>query len=256
MERESRMPGFDSMILALLTFCVPSVFAKVNRPFKGCSQDTRSFYFKDKARIHKFFTRTARNAKSTPQHLSSVEEIATDPIANAIPEIAWRVPDQIHFAFATLSLRTPERVTAAVKLLQRLAIGAIIESSLTTQAPISVIVEGAHVYLHTARSVTKAAEEPFHPRAPIVALQAFTTPLKESMDYPRRVESVACKRLEPRAFLYRTAAIVITLFEKRGLIPVTPAVFYQLCAQDCDHLDICGQISRTTRTLPKGKTFI
>ncbi|KAI4226284.1 MAG: hypothetical protein L6R36_003275, partial [Xanthoria steineri] len=56
-------------------------------------------------------------AKSTPQLLRSVERVAQDPIASALPRLAWRNPDELHFAAGLLSLKTPSCVRTATRLL-------------------------------------------------------------------------------------------------------------------------------------------
>ncbi|CAL8579788.1 hypothetical protein XPA_005519 [Xanthoria parietina] len=56
-------------------------------------------------------------AKSTPQLLRSIERVAQDPIASALPRLAWNSPDEVHFATGLLSLKTPSCKKTATRLL-------------------------------------------------------------------------------------------------------------------------------------------
>ena len=56
-------------------------------------------------------------AKSTPQLLRSIERVAQDPIASALPRLAWNSPDEVHLVTKSLSLKTPSCIKAATRLL-------------------------------------------------------------------------------------------------------------------------------------------
>ena len=58
--------------------------------------------------------------KSTPQLLASINHVARDPIASALPRIASKTPDQLQYSVGMLSLTTPARMKAAVQLLKTL----------------------------------------------------------------------------------------------------------------------------------------
>lgn len=55
--------------------------------------------------------------QSTPQILGSIEHVASDPIASALPRVAWKTPGLLHFRIGPLDLKTPARIEEAVRLL-------------------------------------------------------------------------------------------------------------------------------------------
>ena len=55
--------------------------------------------------------------KSTPQLLRSVERVAQDPIASALPRLAWNTPDEVQLLTGFLSLKTPSCIDTATRLL-------------------------------------------------------------------------------------------------------------------------------------------
>ena len=160
-------------------------------------------------------------AKSTPQLLASIDRIATDPITSAFPPAAWSSPDQIYLSIGCLSLKTPARVAAAVELLRRLDIPAIIDSTATTQDVSSTIVGDAHKYLYTASSSAKVTEKPDPAQAPAVTLRGLSIPPR-ALDYPRKTKELLCHIVESRPFLRHFCAIASTLFENQGFIPFVP----------------------------------
>lgn len=56
-------------------------------------------------------------AKSTPQLLHSLQRVAEDPIAAALPRLAWLTPDELFFSIGSLSLKTTSRRRTAIRLL-------------------------------------------------------------------------------------------------------------------------------------------
>lgn len=58
--------------------------------------------------------------RSTPQLVSSIKHVARDPIASALPYIAWKTPEELHYPVGLLSLTTPSHIKAAIQLLKAL----------------------------------------------------------------------------------------------------------------------------------------
>ena len=78
---------------------------------------TMSFSAENKGLTH-FLRIPFATTKSTPQLLKSLDQIARDPLAAELPRAAWSAPDQVHYTFAQLSLKTPARIAAASQLLR------------------------------------------------------------------------------------------------------------------------------------------
>ncbi|KAL9032835.1 MAG: hypothetical protein Q9180_006282 [Flavoplaca navasiana] len=55
---------------------------------------------------------------STPQIIDSIELVARDPIASALPRVAWKAPGLLHFPIAPLNLKTPADIEEASQTLQ------------------------------------------------------------------------------------------------------------------------------------------
>jgi hypothetical protein len=72
---------------------------------------------------------------STPLLQKSILEIALDPIAAALPQIAWNNPSQVHFTITALSLKKPDRVNAAAQLLQGLDMNQIADQKNRSMQP-------------------------------------------------------------------------------------------------------------------------
>lgn len=60
--------------------------------------------------------------QSRPQLLESLNRIAQDPIATALPKETWCHPERLHFAIGLLRLKSPERVREACQLLQDISV--------------------------------------------------------------------------------------------------------------------------------------
>lgn len=56
--------------------------------------------------------------RSTRQLQRSIQRVAEDPGAAALPRVAWHVPDEINIPIASVSLKTPSRIGAAIQLLE------------------------------------------------------------------------------------------------------------------------------------------
>lgn len=128
---------------------------------------------------------------STPLLQKSIQQVARDPIAAALPQTAWSYPTQVHFTIILLSLKTPDPVNAAVQLLQKLNMAQIADhianSTLTSRC------------VHPAAQVipTKDEEVLASGQAPVVALQGLQE-LQQMAHYPHATKGFRCHVKEHR----------------------------------------------------------
>jgi len=152
---------------------------------------------------------------STPLLQKSIQEIARDPIAAALPQIAWNNPSQVRFTITALSLKTPDRVNAAAQLLHGLD-----KTQIADQIAISS---------HKNRSMPPATQDTTirdqgslaSGQAPAVALQGLQDP-QRTVHYPHATRELRCYVKEYAPFLAHFRSLVCFEFEKAGFVPVAP----------------------------------
>lgn len=152
---------------------------------------------------------------STAQLKQSIEEVARDPIAAAMPRIAWNDPDRMHFVIAVLNLKSPDRVNAAVQLLQDLDLTQIADR-IATPFPKYRAMQSAAQYSPISDEGTLTSGQ-----APIVALQGLQDPQRRA-HYPHGTRELRCYVKETRPFLARFRSLLVAEFEKAGFIPFAP----------------------------------
>lgn len=146
---------------------------------------------------------------STPLLQKSILEIARDPIAAALPQIAWNNPSQVHFTITALSLKKPDRVNAAAQLLQGLDMNQIADQKNRSMQPA------------TQDTTIRDQETLASGQAPAVALQGLQDP-QRTVHYPHATRELRCYVKEYGPFLAHFRSLVCLEFEKAEFVPVAP----------------------------------
>lgn len=152
---------------------------------------------------------------STTQLHQSIQQIARDPIAAALPQIAWNNPGRVHCVIAVLSLKTTDRVNAAVQLLQDL--------DLTQISDHVAIPSPKNHFMHSAAQDTTIRDEGTvtSKQAPVVALQGLQDP-QLTARHPHATRGLRCYVKESRPFLARFRSLLAVEFDKAGFLPFAP----------------------------------
>lgn len=181
----------------------------MNKMYRGVSTSVR------KHGLTHFLRIPFATSISTPQLQQSILQVARDPIAAALPQAAWSYPSQVHFAITSLSLKSPDRVNAAVQLLQELDMPQIadhIATSFPKNHPVQPAVKDISI---------REEEALVSGQAPVVALQGLQE-VRRMANYPQATKDLHCHVKENKPFLAHFRSLVRVELEKAGFVPVSP----------------------------------
>jgi len=150
---------------------------------------------------------------SIPQLQQSILQVPQDPIAAALPPVAWSYPTQVHFAIISLSLKTPDRVNAAVQLLQKLDMAQIADHIATSS------LKNRPVHPAAKDIPTRDEETLASGQAPIVALQGLQE-LHRTTNYPYETKELRSYVKTRQPFLAQFRSKLCDEFEKAEFVPV------------------------------------
>ncbi|KAI4188324.1 MAG: hypothetical protein LQ346_005336 [Caloplaca aetnensis] len=149
--------------------------------------------------------------ESIPQLLSSLGNVAQDPIASALPRTAWSAPDQVHFTIGGLSLKTPARIEAATQLLTEFGRVCTAKSNPRPHfhAAAKIFSEGRTDLLHL--------EQP-----PVVSLEGLRA-RRMQWEEKEGAKALYCCPIESQPFLAGFRSLLVDAFVAEGFIPAIRA---------------------------------
>ncbi|KAL8814761.1 MAG: hypothetical protein Q9191_008522, partial [Dirinaria sp. TL-2023a] len=157
---------------------------------------------------------------STPQLINSLGRIAHDPIAAALPRIAWNVPDELHCGLQTLSLKTSTQLNTAVRLLEGLDMNHLANIVATLQNSSNPPPYNPTLDFDFDKPSAAGEDRPRLIQGPVVALHGLTVPSGQKRFHPQSTRALYCWVKEPRPFLNPFRTAVTEIFLHHGLVPI------------------------------------
>ena len=153
-------------------------------------------------------------SKSTPELMKSLEQVAQDPIAAALPRQVWSAPDSLHIVIGELNLKGPGRLDLAAELLEKLDLIQILSLiAPSTALPLSRTDNTA---------VSRASRGTGHPaQIATVALQGLDR-FTPNPSYPNATKTLKCYIKERVPFLIPLCSQISNEFLKANLMPIPP----------------------------------
>lgn len=141
-------------------------------------------------------------AISRPQLHASLDQIARDAMAAALPRETWLHPEQLHYTMGHLRLDTPKRIEEACQLLH----------------DISQEYRNNTATYYKTKYLNKNPNIQHSRRSPFIALHGLHEQPSQP-DYPKAAMSLQCNVKESFRFLQGFCAPVMNVFIAKGFIP-------------------------------------
>lgn len=151
--------------------------------------------------------------ESTPQFLQSLRHVSQDPIAAALPQAAWKTPNELYQSMGPLSLLKPGRLDGAIRLLRELDMDQIARA-IAARSDTDIVTNS------TCRSsgMVQAVQ------APIISLQGLgLIPAYE------RTRELTCDVKGDRRWIEQFKLIVSKIFQDADLIRLSSPMSRPLC---------------------------
>ncbi|KAI4275103.1 MAG: hypothetical protein L6R38_005957 [Xanthoria sp. 2 TBL-2021] len=160
--------------------------------------------------------------QSRPQLRETLNQVAQDPIAAALPRDCWKHPEQLHHQMGLLRLDSPKRVREACELLNGISVGYrdVLDSEpIRKQLKYSIEI----IWLTcsaASRSLTRLAtvQDLWQSSAPTVALNGLHD-RAHLPSYPKEARTLACNVKESCPFLFNFTWRIRDVFVAKGFIP-------------------------------------
>ena len=147
-------------------------------------------------------------AKSIPQLIKSINQLASDRTATELPSSAWSQPDQLHFVIGGLILPTQSRLKAAIELLQGIDLTQTVRSSYNSSSELL----NFHITINTDAPGVEF-------RSRVITLQGLRREVTAA-HWPRATKALSCDILESWPYLTDLEETLKEAFAKEGLMPV------------------------------------